>query len=485
MPPAPRLRAACDICHNLKVRCSGTMPCEACAESGASCFYSVSNRLGRPPGAKNKRSASTAEARSSSSASDSSIPPSSRTPTMIVPPPQLMIFPEDSTGDRTTMGQSRWPLNRPTPRRLQSDSQTRRSRQRAERLLTSPIASGEGNMDSSKVDPKTNDNTMESGGDMRDLNVSGRIEWDTGVYGLSGLLGGHWNWNARPLESSSVESRDSSYDEMTLDEATGFSAMPHRTGLNDMQALPTDPTPQMITAELLDVLAAESGPGPFYPAQPEPSPTEECSCLRYHTELLCALKSSTSGSVRSSPKADGSGSGYSPLGNIMTTIQEAFKTWRKFIHCPNCAQNGDQEVLLLSLMCARSVLTQLEGVTWIGGGNNTPDDTGPTLTLGEFRVEGDEKSTLLHALRSLTLRKIEAVLIRLKEVLERIKRLESGLEASRLPENRRGRGAEGPRLESRGGDGMCNLAYAEQMLQGLMRYVRVLEGGFASNQMNI
>lgn len=460
------------------------MPCETCAESGASCFYSVSNRLGRPPGAKNKRSASTAEARSSSTASDSSIPPSSRTPTMIVPPPQLMIFPEDSSGERTTIGQSRWPLNRPTPRRLQSDSQARRPRQRAERLITPPMTSGEGDISSSRIDPKINDNTMDSG-DMRDLDALGRMQWDTGVYGLSGLLGGHWNWNARPPESSSVESRDSSYDEMALDEATGFSAIPHPTGLNDMQALPTGPTPQIITAELLDALAAESGPDLFYPTQPEPSPTEECSCLRHHTELLCALKSSTSGSVRSSPKSDGSGSGYSSLGNIMTTIQEAFKTWREFINCPGCAQNGDQEVLLLSLMCARSVLTQLEGVTWIGGGNNTPNDSGPTLTLGEFRVEGDEKSMLLHALRSITLRKIEAVLVRLKEVLERIKRLENGLDSPRLPENRRGRGAEGPRVESRGGDGMSNLAYAEQMLQGLMRYVRALEGGFASNQMDI
>ncbi|XXG97050.1 hypothetical protein Hte_003344 [Hypoxylon texense] len=461
------------------------MPCETCAESGASCFYSVSNRLGRPPGAKNKRSASTADARSSSTASDSSIPPSSRTPTMIVPPPQLMIFPEDSSGDRNTVGQSRWPLNRPGARRLQSDSQTRRPRQRAERLITPPMTSGESDISSTRVDPKTGDKTME-GGDMRELDAMRRMQWDagTGVYGFSGLLGGDWNWNARPPENSGIESRDSSgYDDMALDDPTGFSAMPHPTELNNMQALPTGPTAQMITAELLDALSAESGPEHFYPSQPAPSLMDDCSCLRRHTELLCALKSA--GSVRGSPKSDGSGSTCSSLGNIMTTIQEAFRTWREFINCPGCAQNGDQEVLLLSLMCARSVLSQLEGVTWIGGDNSSPDDCGPTLTLGEFRVEGDEKSMLLHALRSITLRKIEAVLMRLKEVLERIKRLENGIETPRLPENRRGRGADGSRAESRSGDGVSNLAYAEQMLQGLTRYVRALEGGFASNQMDI
>ncbi|KAI4860814.1 hypothetical protein F4820DRAFT_435726 [Hypoxylon rubiginosum] len=271
---------------------------------------------------------------------------------------------------------------------------------------------------------------------------------------------------------------------MALDDPTGFSAMPHPTELNNMQALPTGPTAQMITAELLDALSAESGPDQFYLSQPEPSLTDDCSCLRRHTELLCALKSP--GSVRGSPKSDGSSSACSSLGNIMTNIQEAFKTWREFINCPSCAQNGDQEVLLLSLMCARSVLSQLEGVTWIGGDNSSHDDCGPTLTLGEFRVEGDEKSMLLHALRSITLRKIEAVLMRLKEVLERIKLLENGLDTpTRLPENRRGRGADGSRAESRSGDGVSNLAYAEQMLQGLMRYVRVLEGSFASNQMGI
>ncbi|KAI1781135.1 hypothetical protein F4818DRAFT_29798 [Hypoxylon cercidicola] len=480
MPPTPRLRAACDICHNLKVRCSGTMPCETCAESGASCFYSVSNRLGRPPGAKNKRSASTADARGSSTASDSSVPPSSRTPTMIVPPPQLMIFPEDSSGARTTVGQSRWPLNRPTPRRLQSDSQTRRSRQRAESLRTTPTTSGEGDIGSSRMNPKINDKTMESG-DMRELDATRRMQWDTGAYGFSGLLGGDWNWNARPPQSSSVGSMESSnYDDMVLDDPTRFSAMPHPAELNNM---PTAPTVQMITAELLDALSAESVSDQFYASQPEPSHTDDCSCLRHHTELLCVLKSS--GSVRGSPKSDGSSSGCSSLGNIMTNIQEAFKTWREFINCPSCAQNGDQEVLLLSLMCARSVLSQLEGVTWIGGDNSAPDDPGPTLTLGEFRVEGDEKSMLLHALRSITLRKIEAVLMRLKEVLERIKRLEDGLDTPRRSGKRRGRGADGRRAESRSGDGVSNLAYAEQMLQGLMRYVRALERGFASNQIDI
>lgn len=50
-----RLRNACDACHKLKRRCTGTMPCENCASLGSSCFYSMAGRLGRPRGSKNRR----------------------------------------------------------------------------------------------------------------------------------------------------------------------------------------------------------------------------------------------------------------------------------------------------------------------------------------------------------------------------------------------------------------------------------------------
>lgn len=50
-----RLRNACDVCHKLKRRCSGAMPCENCAFLGSSCFYSVTGRLGRPRGSRIRR----------------------------------------------------------------------------------------------------------------------------------------------------------------------------------------------------------------------------------------------------------------------------------------------------------------------------------------------------------------------------------------------------------------------------------------------
>lgn len=49
-----KLRAACDNCHRAKVRCSGQLPCQGCLNTGTLCFFSLSDRLGRPKGTKNR-----------------------------------------------------------------------------------------------------------------------------------------------------------------------------------------------------------------------------------------------------------------------------------------------------------------------------------------------------------------------------------------------------------------------------------------------
>ena len=50
-----KLRAACDNCHQGKVKCSGGHPCEKCEKGGLSCVYSVSNRIGRPRNSRNDK----------------------------------------------------------------------------------------------------------------------------------------------------------------------------------------------------------------------------------------------------------------------------------------------------------------------------------------------------------------------------------------------------------------------------------------------
>ena len=56
-PPSKKLRTACDICHQAKMKCSGGTPCQGCRGSDHECIYSVSKRIGRPKGTKNKRTA--------------------------------------------------------------------------------------------------------------------------------------------------------------------------------------------------------------------------------------------------------------------------------------------------------------------------------------------------------------------------------------------------------------------------------------------
>ena len=48
-----KLRTACDRCHQIKVRCSGDVPCQGCLLSNSLCLYSFSHPLGRPRGTKN------------------------------------------------------------------------------------------------------------------------------------------------------------------------------------------------------------------------------------------------------------------------------------------------------------------------------------------------------------------------------------------------------------------------------------------------
>lgn len=50
-----RLRAACNLCHQAKIKCSGEYPCSACQGSNLQCVYSPASRQGRPKGSKNKR----------------------------------------------------------------------------------------------------------------------------------------------------------------------------------------------------------------------------------------------------------------------------------------------------------------------------------------------------------------------------------------------------------------------------------------------
>lgn len=109
-PPSKKLRTACDICHQAKMKCSGGTPCQGCRASDHECIYSVSKRIGRPKGTKNKRTADRVtrqqlekERKSHKSVRDSQVPVST-TSSGHIPKPQAQPLAFDkSTGQQSVI----------------------------------------------------------------------------------------------------------------------------------------------------------------------------------------------------------------------------------------------------------------------------------------------------------------------------------------------------------------------------------------------
>jgi hypothetical protein len=198
----------------------------------------------------------------------------------------------------------------------------------------------------------------------------------------------------------------------------------------------------------------------------------DCLCLQQHTDLLCALKRPEPESGSSTPDR-GSSAGTS-LSRALLSIQNGIQVWNSFIECPKCANNNDQEVLLLALMCLRAALFQLQKAGWGDFHTSSLTQPLPTLSLGDFEVKGDDKLMLLQALRSITIRKTESILTRLKETLDRKKALEKIFDPSDKSWEKEGRD---PWAQSRCEEGASNLGHADQMMQGLVRFVKTLENG--------
>ena len=107
-----KLRSACDICHQAKMKCSGGTPCQGCRSSDHECIYSVSKRIGRPKGTKNKRTAdrvsrqqSEKERKSHKNEHGSQVPPSSPAPGQISRAKPQTLTIDNGTGQRpATMG---------------------------------------------------------------------------------------------------------------------------------------------------------------------------------------------------------------------------------------------------------------------------------------------------------------------------------------------------------------------------------------------
>jgi hypothetical protein len=51
----PKLRSACNACHEVKLKCPGGQPCSRCRNKQTECVYSYAARIGKPKGSRNKK----------------------------------------------------------------------------------------------------------------------------------------------------------------------------------------------------------------------------------------------------------------------------------------------------------------------------------------------------------------------------------------------------------------------------------------------
>ncbi|KAL6693484.1 hypothetical protein J3F84DRAFT_380933 [Trichoderma pleuroticola] len=163
-----------------------------------------------------------------------------------------------------------------------------------------------------------------------------------------------------------------------------------------------------------------------------PSPIQHsngltCTCLQQQTSLLCKLR----GSEVFRP------GGKMAMKSILANMQEAQTAWLGLTGCTSCMRGDDQEVLILALMCVRSMLLQLQNVSWGCGGNQdvsltVSEHVSPGISaegdvelevvmVGDFELTGDDKSSLLFMLWSMMVQKVKTVLESFRSVLERKK----------------------------------------------------------------
>ncbi|KAI0970336.1 hypothetical protein F4678DRAFT_136886 [Xylaria arbuscula] len=470
MPSVPRLRSACDVCHQMKVRCSGTLPCDTCAEAGQTCLYSISNRLGRPPGAKNKRLTPMAgiAPRPTAATAGRSASVSSVSPTMNAPAQRQMVGSASSVEDATT-GQHCWVLDRPAlPQRHQSDSQTQRlSHQHVLGQITPPDTSTPTNSgagmktgDANQVEPQNY--SFPSSCDRK------RRRGAPGSYDYSAAVGGSWTWSSSGLESivpNLLPEENTSLEDFT-------SAVTETLHLADFDILNNVPTasieqlPQPRAAQISANWSDNSHGSSSYATLLRPQQCRNCPCFEHNSELLCRLKraGADDGQISDPTKCD-----------IMVKIQEALKTWKGLVECPSCAHDEDTDIVLLALICGRELVTQIQAKPGLLYDDGPTPGHSPSLVLGGYEVKGDEKSMLLHALRSITFRKLERAIICLREVLERKKRLLRVTKLATSPHQDRAESTGDSWTRSQFPSTWNDLAHMDHMLHGIMGLLKALQ----------
>lgn len=211
-----------------------------------------------------------------------------------------------------------------------------------------------------------------------------------------------------------------------------------------------------------------------------------CSCFQQNAELLCSFKLADYTGSQDACKID----------NVLQNIEDALKPWQGLVECPNCAFNGDQEVLQIAFMTIRILLIRLQsqvppGIFPTTGKRSSvedkqrpSDDTDTSrpsysakMKVGSFEVNEHDNQTVIQVLLLITIHKIKAMMVRFKEMVDRKQKLLQPKAAS------------GPGGQKKGKNSLVyqdhvasNLDHVQHMLQSLGSFLQTLERSLEKEQ---
>lgn len=453
-PSSKKLRTACDVCHQNKTKCSGQKPCVGCLQVGIECSYSVSNRIGRPKGARNKKTLDRAGHHQSNidvrkNCKESDAPLQGQLPA-------ALQWPEESLD-----GSMLSPAN--TDNEILKD--------------TTSIEASQGNNPGNLLFPSNDEDLwpfFKSLGSYDDSTLSSSTSIRTSTtpqysYGLISPA-------ASQSEESAARNDLSTTATICIDESS--------CGGRNLRAIWDKNTPLVPPAHISPTMTENDLPIPIPPSVPE-----TCSCLQQNADLLCRLKSLKERHVTP------------PLDVLLVGADQALASWKSLLQCRNCQQNEDQEVLLLSVLSVRVLLRSLQNL-FLGGEErngsggellmSSNHDTEVTAslcrttgmekrdsvrsTIGVYEVTGVERMLFTDLLISRTLGKIKVVLRCLQERSESARRKNIAKNLNLEGENVMDGGIEPSQQLLRGLD---------RTVQRLMRWVRSSGSGNACDYGNL
>lgn len=365
--PTKKLRSACDVCHQAKMKCSGGTPCAGCRDSGHECCYSVSNRIGRPKGTKNKRTL------------------------------DRMSRKRSGASDKSDSGHA-------SPVQAQTSIAS----------LTNCTGNNLASMDKSSIesilaagldDPSSFPGSEAFGPLSDDLSPW----YDFGDFAASSPFAQQPSPTAAYLneESRSYSSVESAYvSPATLfGDNGGFPSALEPSGLLGNMDVDTNGTQGGTASTSLSTLASST----------------TCNCVQNHSELLCRLKELEQRHAHAQPRLD----------VVLSSAQQALIPWKSVVECRVCRHDDNQEVLILSAMSIRTVLRSLQSLcseyynSVVSGKDiydqrgamaNIPD--GMQSAIGMYEITGEERMAVKDLLISRTLDKMKYTLACFKERLE-------------------------------------------------------------------